>query len=921
MRPLKLSMTAFGPYAEKTVLDLDKLGSRGLYLITGDTGAGKTTLFDAITFALYGKASGDSRDPSMLRSKYAAAEDPTEVELVFSCGGQTYTVTRSPEYWRPKTRGAGFVKQKAEAVLHYPDGQVKTRLKDVDAAIRNIMGVDRGQFMQIAMIAQGDFLKLLLAPTEERKKILREVFKTGLFQSLQDRLKEDAAALNGQLSTARSSLAQYIGGIAGDETDASGAELEKAKAGELPLCELLSLLEALIGRDTAQETALSEQISRLEQELETVNSTLGRLETEEKTREALNKAKADRQTAAQRRETLGKAYAQQQASLPELERLNAEQTRAEAELPRYDTLERLSAERTRLQSELEAQTRQHSETAQAQQDAVSDLAELKTELASLADAGEKKQLLLRQKEKLEARKQAVETLSGQLADHALEADILRDLQTEYRNASETSAAATAAYEAKNKAFLDEQAGILAQTLEEGSPCPVCGSRSHPQLARKSAQAPTEAQLKKAKKDADAAQQEAQRLSKVCAAEKTKAELLERKLTEQMTALWEGAALESLSDTIQTTLAGLRAQIAEADGQIQAEDRRRTRKALLEAAIPTREAALSRLGEALERLSREITERSAAIASQTERIQAERQSLRFSGKQEAAQHIRHLETQIRQKRAAFQEAERTYLVSDKALGELDARVNSLTEQLAQALDLDKEAQQRRKAELTSAKKAAEDASRRVHARLTVNRAALRNIQAKQAELEQLEARHAMLKALSNTANGTIPGKEKIMLETYIQMTCFDRILARANSRFMLMSGGQYELKRRSEAENNRSQSGLELDVIDHYNGTERSVKTLSGGESFLASLSLALGLSDEIQSSAGGVKLDAMFVDEGFGSLSDEALDQAMRALSGLAEGSRLVGIISHVADLKNRIDRQIVVTKAQSGGSRAEILV
>ncbi len=921
MRPLKLSMTAFGPYAEKTVLDLDKLGSRGLYLITGDTGAGKTTLFDAITFALYGKASGDSRDPSMLRSKYAAAEVPTEVELVFSCGGQTYTVTRSPEYWRPKARGEGITKQTAEAVLRYPDGQVKTKLKEVNAAIRDIMGIDRGQFMQIAMIAQGDFLKLLLASTEERQTILREVFKTGLFQTLQVKLKDDTKELNGQLSKEKASLKQYIGEIKWDERDTSGAEPEQAKAEGLPLCELLSRLEALIDRDTAQETALSEQLHRLEQELETVNNTLGRLETEEKTRAALNKAEADRQTAAQRHETLGEAYAQQKKALPELETLSAEKSKAEAELPRYDTLERLSAERTRLQSELEAQTRQRSETAQAQQDAVSELAKLKTELSSLADAGEKKQLLLRQKEKLEARKQAVETLSGQLADHALEADILRDLQTEYRKASETSAAATAAYEAKNKAFLDEQAGILAETLEEGSPCPVCGSRVHPQLAKKSAQAPTETQLNKAKEEANAAQAEVQRLSKVCAAEKTRAELLERKLTEQMTALWESAALESLSDTIQATLAGLRAQIAEADGQIQAEDRRRTRKALLEAAIPTREAALSRLGEALERLSREITERSAAIASQTERIQAERQSLRFAGKQEAAQHIRHLEAQIRQKRAAFQETERAYLASDKALGELDARVTSLTEQLAQALDLDKETQQRKKADLTKAKKAADDASKCVHTRLTVNRAALRNIQAKQAELEQLEARLAMIEALSNTANGTISGKEKIMLETYIQMTCFDRILARANTRFMLMSGGQYELKRRSEAENNRSQSGLELDVIDHYNGTERSVKTLSGGESFLASLSLALGLSDEIQSSAGGVKLDAMFVDEGFGSLSDEALDQAMRALSGLAEGSRLVGIISHVADLKNRIDRQIVVTKAQSGGSRAEILV
>ena len=179
----------------------------------------------------------------------------------------------------------------------------------------------------------------------------------------------------------------------------------------------------------------------------------------------------------------------------------------------------------------------------------------------------------------------------------------------------------------------------------------------------------------------------------------------------------------------------------------------------------------------------------------------------------------------------------------------------------------------------------------------------------------------MKALSNTANGNIMGKEKVMLETYIQMTYFDRILVRANRRLLAMTGGQYELVRRQVADNNRSQSGLELDVIDHYNGTQRSVKTLSGGESFKASLSLALGLSDEVQSSAGGIRLDTMFVDEGFGSLDEESLQQAIRTLAELGEGNRLVGIISHVGELKEKIDRQIVVTKAKTGGSRAEIRV
>ena len=236
-------------------------------------------------------------------------------------------------------------------------------------------------------------------------------------------------------------------------------------------------------------------------------------------------------------------------------------------------------------------------------------------------------------------------------------------------------------------------------------------------------------------------------------------------------------------------------------------------------------------------------------------------------------------------------------------------------------VDVQAQQQRSEELTRQRSEASQTQKTIHARLVTNKTALENMQEKAADLEKLEKRYTWVRALSNTVNGNLAGKEKVALETYIQMTFFDRILQRANVRLLVMSGGQYELKRRREAENNRSQSGLELDVIDHYNGSQRSVKSLSGGESFKASLSLELGLSDEIQSAAGGIRLDTMFVDEGFGSLDEESLQQAIRALTGLTEGNRLVGIISHVAELKEKIDKQIVVTKDKSGGSRVEILV
>ena len=236
-------------------------------------------------------------------------------------------------------------------------------------------------------------------------------------------------------------------------------------------------------------------------------------------------------------------------------------------------------------------------------------------------------------------------------------------------------------------------------------------------------------------------------------------------------------------------------------------------------------------------------------------------------------------------------------------------------------MDASAEQSRREELTARRAALDRERREIHTRRTANETALANIREKAEELARLDEKWEWMRALSNTVNGNLAGKEKIALETYIQMTCFDRIIRRANTRFMVMSGGQYELLRRKEAADNRGQSGLELDVVDHYNGTQRSVRSLSGGESFKASLSLALGLSDEIQSTAGGIRLDTMFVDEGFGSLDEESLRQAIEALAGLTEGNRLVGIISHVTELKEKIDKQVIVTKSRSGGSGIEIVV
>ena len=393
------------------------------------------------------------------------------------------------------------------------------------------------------------------------------------------------------------------------------------------------------------------------------------------------------------------------------------------------------------------------------------------------------------------------------------------------------------------------------------------------------------------------------------------------IKKQLSAFGAEVSFEQIDEFIRTGLGKAEADIEQLKAGIDREDKRIARRDGLNKAIPDKEKALGELRQQIDQLNNSVAAISASVSSDKEHYEAVKKTLRFESSEEAEARISEITEEESSFKASLEAAEKALRESEQKLRALEGSITSLTDQLSGESGLDEQTETEKKDALAA--RSAEIAARRktLYSRISANSGTLVNIKAKAGDIKELEKTYSWLRALSNTANGNITGKERIMLETYIQMTYFDRIIARANTRFMVMSGGQYELKRRIEAESMRSQTGLDLDVIDHYNGTERSVKTLSGGESFKASLSLALGLSDEIQASAGGVQLDSMFVDEGFGSLDEESLDQAMKALSGLADSNRLVGIISHVAELKNRIDKQIVVTKERSGGSRAAVIV
>ena len=497
MRPLNLTMSAFGPYAGRTTVDFSVLGTSGLYLITGDTGAGKTTIFDAITYALYGEASGESRESSMLRSKYAAPETPTFVELTFLNGGKTYTVRRNPEYTRPKTRGTGTTVQKADAELTMPDGRIITKARDVTAAMTDIVGVDREQFARIAMIAQGEFRKLLLAQTDERKAIFRQIFHTGQYQALQNRLKEEAAALDRQCGELEAGLRQAAGSIRCDAPETLPDALDTDA--------LLAALDTLLHADEAALTQAQAEHAETETQREQVLSDLGKAEALEAARGKLAEAESAWTEAQAEMKAAQAALDTATASQPEIQSRRQGITRLEDALRRYEQLDTLraqaEAERKRLaqkRSDLDAARARTDAAAKALETARGKLSGQPKLAVAAAQAGHAQDAAAQRCTQLAA----LETQRQQCAE--LET-ALTAAQAEYQKAAEAAQAALAHYGAQNRAYLDAQAGILARTLVPGQPCPVCGATEHPCPAAAPEQVPDAAALKRALSDSDRAQ--------------------------------------------------------------------------------------------------------------------------------------------------------------------------------------------------------------------------------------------------------------------------------------------------------------------------------------------------------------------------------------------------------------------------------
>lgn len=1008
MRPELLTLSAFGPYAGTVKIPFSEFGDHGIYLITGDTGAGKTTIFDGIVFALYGEASGDYRKADMLRSDFAKPGDRTYAELVFTCRGRRYTVRRSPEYMRPKARGDGMTKEAADGFLEFADGHVVTGSRQTTKAIEELLGIDRNQFVQIAMIAQGDFLKLLLAGTEERGRIFRKIFDTGPYLEFQKELKRRVLDQKHAYEELQRSMRQYAQEIrllpqevscglesaAADSTYEAqpvlseeqvskektenlrvGAErtlmevgnwrareehvrrnlmLWQKKDAEYHVADLLELLSELLRLQGCEQECVERELHVAEAETGELQERIGKEKMAARARGEMAKRQSLLERLIPERKRLEEHLKQAQARQPEAEKAAQDAAALQEKMKYYTELETV---RNAL-----AQSRKNEEKAAKKIEWILEQTEIgKKKIAEgkmcLSGLGTvERELVLLQGQQETVIRRIRELASAQQMTTQAEVLGVRVQKAEqlFLVAREKSTELGQRYVEMEAAFLSGQAGILAEHLQDGMPCPVCGAIEHPFPAIRSNQVPTEKDLKmlsEKKEQAVARTTEAARVSagergkygQACeevrtwyirnALQSRQAQIqveqgqqagpsaqpvsaVSGNVTEQDVMTWTE---EVLLEQVKRYLEEEEKQMEDAgrvlEQKKEEQNRLLVKKKDLEERIPRYETKLAELQAQQEELrSMEVRFRSDA-ENQEKRAEGLKAELLYGSSEEAERAMRELlklrseiEQNIRTAQERLEECQRQQSAEQKAAETLLRQATQEDGRSLEELETKRVRVQNRRSQLLERQRAC-------HAVLETNKRILEKLLKGQKEMEAAETNFRTLAALSDTANGELKGRQKLAFEQYIQIVFFRQIITEANKRFSAMTDGRYLLRRRETAGNLRSQTGLELDVYDYYTGRLRSVQSLSGGESFKASLSLALGLSDVVQQHAGGIQLDTVFIDEGFGSLDHESLNQAIGILNELAGENRLAGIISHVDELKERIEKKIVVRRGMAGST------
>lgn len=939
MKPVKLVMSAFGSYAGEEVVDFQNR-NQGVFLITGDTGAGKTTIFDAITYALYDQTSGGVREGDMMRSQYAEPETPTFVEFTFSCGKEEYRVRRNPNYRRQSRRknkeGAySMTKESASVVLWLPDGQeFPGKIREINEKIVEILGLGASQFTQTAMIAQGEFLRLLHASSKERKEIFARIFDTEIYAAFQMKLRERSKSLYGQLEDNRKLCDHEIQGVQYPADSAAGNSWEESR-GLLEtrpwqmlasLDELIQELEEGEGKIRAREEVVRKELEETAWKLRQageINRLFQRMEESEheiaRGRKKLQQQKEQEQKETSRLQEHTRRY---ESRMPELSEQIA---RWRSFLPKYDLL------REKQQGAAQARSRQK----QTEDSCRQVQKKLETIIYSMEQAMEQQKILEKAAADLpvlEERKKALENRQS-LLDEMIQTKKRLNHQEkkreEQREKTEKSLLIfqekSREYEEKNQRFIQEQVGIIAQSLQEGEACPVCGSKSHPKKAELSEKAVTQQQAEQAKKEREQADREMnlcreafQKMKETCEKEKS---LLER----------DGKRLfgEDFSpEMILPALSDCRKEREQTDIRLKEAKEQEKQLQQLRETLQKSQQEKERLEQQRETFTQKQYEAKLAFETANQTVQSLLEELPFSLEEELK---RYLETAEQEKAGLEREKSQSEKSLQKLRQELARNQGILTEQqknqelLRQQLTgkepVDSAPVLEREQQLKKLAGKLEQEKLQLASLKSRNCQARKQLGKLEEQRKSLTEQYELVSNLDKTANGNLAQHIRMDFQTYVQRRYFRSVIGEANRRLVKMNGSQFILRcRELEHLGRQGEAGLDLDVYDLVTDRVRDVKTLSGGESFLAALSMALGMADVIRSTAGRVHLDTMFIDEGFGSLDEEARGKAIGILNELAGGTRLVGIISHVTELKEQMDRKLVISKSEKGSHARWVL-
>lgn len=896
MKPINLTISAFGPYKNTVKIDFTKLGENGIFLITGDTGAGKTSIFDAISFALFGEVSGSNRPIQSIRSDFAEMDTETFVELEFIHKNKTYKILRNPSYEKPKKKGEGFTKKAADASLEY-DNKVVSGIKNVDLKIEEILGINAKQFKQIAMLAQGEFLKILFAESKDRTEIFRRIFDTSIYNLIAKKLKEKLKANEDDLKELKNSFVTNTANIIWSEE--RKVEINTKDLNEVDIESILEALNEELKKNELENLELENELAKEEKEINKAEEFI-------KKQEELN-IKIDTYNELLKKQ---EEYEKQRKEIDILkEKVAKNQKIKEAIKPKEEKVKSQKELVTKLEEELENlkitieqgvnKEKEHNKKLEI----VNIIGEIYKEYVAYEDIREgllEKGKSLKNIEDLETKKKE-------------QIEIYTKLENEYKRMANN-------YLEKEDEFFKEQAGIIAEKLEANKPCPVCGSIEHPQIAKKSTSVLTKQELDKLKNNLEAKQQEKQQKQEECikinsqintlmegfneyANEQFKLEELKKLLREEF-----NKNKENLEKSKQV-LSSEYTKVVAKELELQKFDYNKFKDEVI-TSINLEKNDLIKAKTLQEEKDKQLKEGNIKLKEYNEKYFIELSNLEFNTEEEY-------------KKSIIPEAELNKI--QKLIEQFSTNV---TVNKTKLLELEPEVKGKQKQELKEWKenlikeKAKLNEHRNLHIKIKGkldNNIRIYNLLTRTSKaLKQKIKDFVVYDELSKTANGTLAGKKRIEFEQYVQGTYFNMVIIEANKRLAKMTENRYWLLRKEEPEKISDKVGLDLEVVDNYTGKKRDVKSLSGGEAFKAALSLALGLSDVIQSYSGGVVIDTLFIDEGFGSLDTESREQAINTLSLLIDNNKLIGIISHVTELKERIDKKIIVTKT-SAGSQIEV--